>query len=186
MYDIDQLIDSSAEVYAELVSYTGQVVKSLGIKNGPSHAEVMYTEAGPMLVEIAARTDGILRSSVCTETTGLGQIDAVALSISHPDEFEQLLASGADYELLKHTYNVCLINTEEGVFRQTAFLAELTRLDSFFEVVFYLVDGQHIGITRDVFSQPGTVYLVHPDLGQIESDYAKIREMEAAGIYRDI
>lgn len=186
VYDIDQLIDSSTEVYAELVSYTGEVVKSLGIKNGPSHAEVMYTEAGPMLVEIAARTDGILRSSVCTETTGLGQIDAVALSISHPDEFEQLLASGADYELLKHTYNVCLINTEEGVFRQTAFLAELTRLDSFFEVVFYLVDGQHIGITRDVFSQPGTVYLVHPDLGQIESDYAKIREMEAAGIYRDI
>ncbi|MEB0205343.1 ATP-grasp domain-containing protein [Pseudomonas sp. CCC3.1] len=185
VYDIDQLIDSSAEGYTELVNYTRQVVKSLGIKNGPSHAEVMLTENGPVLVEVAARTDGILRASVCAETTGLGQIDALALSITDPGEFEQLLASGADYEVFNHTYNVCLINTEEGVFRQKAFLTEVTRLDSFFEVVFYLADGQKIGITRDVFSQPGTVYLVHPDLSQIESDYARIREMEAAGIYRE-
>lgn len=183
VYDIDQLLDATAPVYDELVAYTRRVVKSLGIKNGPSHAEVMYTTAGPKLVEIAARTDGILRSSVSAQTTQLGQIDAFVLSITRPLEFERLLTSGRDYSLFKQTYNVSLISAVEGVFRKRAFLAELTKLNSFFEAVFYVEDGQKIGMTKDVFSQPGTVYLVHPDLAQIESDYADIRRMELAGIY---
>lgn len=183
VYDIDQLIDSTADVYAELVDYTRQVVKSLGIQNGPSHAEVMYTASGPTLVEIAARTDGILRPDVSAQTTGLGQIDAVALSITNPCEFKQLLASGLSYERYNHTYNVCLINTVEGVFHKEAFVSELKKMNSFFDAVFYVGDGQKIGITKDVFSQPGTVYLVHSDLDQIESDYTRIREMELAGIY---
>ena len=183
VYDIDQLLASTDAPYAELVAYTREVVRCLGIRNGPSHAEVMYTEDGPTLVEIAARTDGILRPDVSALTTGLGQIDACALSITRPLEFEQLLASNQDYVLLKHTYNLCLINRSEGVFCSEAFVQELHTLASFFEVVFYVENGQRIAPTRDVFSQPGTVYLIHDDLAQIEADYACIREMEAAGIY---
>ncbi|NNB56664.1 ATP-grasp domain-containing protein [Pseudomonas fragi] len=183
VYDIDQLLACTDAPYAELVAYTREVVTCLGIRNGPSHAEVMYTEDGPKLVEIAARTDGILRPGVSALTTGLGQIDACALSITRPLEFEQLLASNQDYALFKHTYNVCLINCTEGVFCDEAFVQQLRTLASFFEVVFYVKNGQRIAPTRDVFSQPGTVYLIHDDLAQIEADYARIREMEAAGIY---
>lgn len=183
VYDIDQLLDATAAPYADLVAYTRKVVTSLGIRNGPSHAEVMYTEEGPKLVEIAARTDGILRDGVSAQTTRLGQIDAFALSITQPLEFEQLLASHTDYVLHKHTYNVCLISHSEGVFSKDAFVQQLQGLGSFFEAVFYVANGQRIARTRDVFSQPGTVYLVHPDLRQIEADYARIREMEQAGIY---
>lgn len=183
VYDIDQLLACTDAPYAELVAYTRKVVKCLGIRNGPSHAEVMYTEDGPKLVEIAARTDGILRPGVSALTTGLGQIDACALSITRPLEFEQLLACNQDYVLSRHTYNVCLINHSEGVFCTGAFVQQLRSLASFFEVVFYVENGQRIAPTRDVFSQPGTVYLVHTDLAQIEADYARIREMEAAGIY---
>ena len=78
---------------------------------------------------------------------------------------------------------MCLINHSEGVFCTGAFVQQLRSLASFFEVVFYVENGQRIAPTRDVFSQPGTVYLVHTDLAQIEADYARIREMEAAGIY---
>lgn len=78
---------------------------------------------------------------------------------------------------------MCLINHSEGVFCTGAFVQQLRSLASFFEVVFYVENGQRIASTRDVFSQPGTVYLVHTDLAQIEADYARIREMEAAGIY---
>ena len=183
VYDIDQLLDAKVAPYAELVAYTRKVVMSLGILNGPSHAEVMYTAEGPKLVEIAVRTDGILRTAVSAQTTGMGQINAFALSITRPLEFEQLLMRGTDYVLFKHTYNVCLINRSEGVFTNEAFMDKLSGLASFFEVVFYVANGQRIARTNDVFSQPGTVYLVHPDLGQIEADYVCIREMEQAGIY---
>lgn len=183
VYDIDQLLDATVAPYAELVAYTRKVVTSLGILNGPSHAEVMYTSEGPKLVEIAARTDGILRTGVSAQTTRMGQINAFALSITRPLEFERLLMCGSDYVRFKHTYNVSLINRSEGLFTNEAFMEKLSGLASFYEVVFYVVNGQHIASTKDVFSQPGTVYLVHPDLNQIEVDYACIREMEQAGIY---
>lgn len=183
LYDIDELIGPGSAVYATLVDYTRAVVRCLGIRNGPTHAEVMFTADGPKLVEIAARTDGILRPGVCTQTTGLGQIEAVALSIAEPELFAQLLARANDYPLLQHTYNVCLINRSNGCFDKDRFLQELLKLESFFEAVFYVENGQQIGVTQDVFSQPGTVYLVHGDPKVIAADYLKIRTLEVEGGY---
>jgi biotin carboxylase len=183
LYDIDELISPDSAVYSILVDYTRAVVRCLGIRNGPSHAEVMLTEDGPKLVEIAARTDGILRPGVSRQTTGLGQIDAVVLSITEPEVFAQLLAREFDYRLLQHTYNVCLINRSEGYFDKELFLSELLKLASFFDAVFYVENGQKIGATQDVFSQPGTVYLVHADPVVIAADYRRIRVLEAQGVY---
>lgn len=185
VYDIDELIGPDSWVYQPLVDYTRDVVRCLGIRNGPSHAEVMFTEDGPKLVEIAARTDGILRPGVSRQTTGLGQIDAMVLSMTQPQAFAQLLARPS-YRLLQHTYNVCLINHSEGYFNKSLFLTELLKLESFFEAVFYVENGHKIGATQDVFSQPGTVYLVHANPEVIKADYRKIRRLEAQGIYLSI
>ncbi len=183
LYDIDELIGPDSAVYPVLVAYTRAVVQCLGIRNGASHAEVMFTDDGPKLVEIAARTDGILRPGVSRQTTGLGQIDALVMSITAPDEYAQVLARGYDYRLLQHTYNVCLINRAPGCFDKGLFLTELLKLESFFDAVFYVDDGQEIGLTHDVFSQPGTVYLVHADSSVIAADYRRIRVLETQGIY---
>ncbi|WPN96451.1 ATP-grasp domain-containing protein [Pseudomonas sp. MUP55] len=183
LYDIDELIGPDSPVYSILVDYTKAVVRCLGIRNGPSHAEVMLTESGPKLVEIAARTDGILRPDVSRMTTGLGQIDAVVLSLIQPEVFQKRLESKVDYRRLQHTYNVCLINRSEGCFERDVFLKELLKLESFFEAVFYVESGQHIGVTQDVFSQPGTVYLVNSDPAVIEADYRRIRALELRGAY---
>ncbi len=183
LYDIDELIGANCAEYALLVDYTRAVVRSLGIRNGPSHAEVMLTDDGPKLVEIAARTDGILRPGVSRQTTGLGQIEAVVLSVTAPDVFGQLLARPFDYQLLQHTYNVCLISRADGRFEKDLFLTELLKLESFFDAVFYVDDGQPIAVTQDVFSQPGTVYLVHADPEVIAADYLRIRMLEVQGAY---
>ncbi|MCF4990229.1 ATP-grasp domain-containing protein [Pseudomonas gessardii] len=183
LYDIDELIGPDSAVYPILVDYTRAVVRCLGIRNGPSHAEVMFTDDGPKLVEVAARTDGILLPEVSRKTTGLGQIDATVLSITEPEVFAQLLAKDTDYRLLQHTYNVCLINRFEGCFNKGRFLSELLKLESFFDAVFYVENGQQIGATEDVFSQPGTVYLVHADPTVIAADYHRIRLLESQGAY---
>ncbi|AZF11592.1 hypothetical protein C4J93_3401 [Pseudomonas sp. R2-37-08W] len=183
LYDIDELMGADSPIYPVLVDYTRTVVRCLGIQNGPSHAEVMFTEDGPKLVEIAARTDGILRPDVSRKTTGLGQIDAVVLSLLQPEVFRQRLARKVDYRRLQHAYNVCLINRSEGRFEKDGFLQQLLKLESFFEAVFYVESGQPIGVTQDVFSQPGTVYLVHTDPVVIEADYRGIRALEFQGAY---
>lgn len=183
IYDFDEILPSGSDVYKCLVDYTRQVVTCLGIKNGPSHAEVMLTADGPKLVEVAARTDGILRDTVCAKTTGFGQINASAMSITDSAAFERLIGSGVHYELFNNSYNVCLISSSVGIFNKVLFLEALAKLESFFEAVFYAQDGQEITITKDVFSQPGTVYLVHADLEVIKSDYKAIRKMESEAIY---
>jgi len=183
IYDIDELVSPAEPECELLVDYTRKVVRSLGIENGPSHAEVMLTEKGPKLVEIAARTDGILRPEVSEQTTGLGQICATVMSIVEPEQFELLLDAKVGYELLQHSYNVCLINRSPGRFTKQLFLSELLKLESYFDSVFYVGSGQPIGMTKDVFSQPGTIYLVHADNAVIKMDYLKLRALEAAGAY---
>jgi hypothetical protein len=84
---------------------------------------------------------------------------------------------------LQHTYNVCLINRSNGCFDKDLFLKELLKLESFFDAVFYVENGQQIGPTQDVFSQPGTVYLVHVDPKVIAADYLRIRALEVEGGY---
>lgn len=185
VYDIDEILDSTYEEFLPLVNYTKEVAHALGIKNGPSHAEVMFTKNGPVLVEIAARTDGILRPEISLETTGLGQIKATALSIAEPKTFKNLLAN-PNYILKNHSFNVCLISNKEGFFSSINFLNEMKKLPSFKTAIFYIDDGDVIEKTTDVFSQPGTVYLVHKSLDLIWQDYEKIREMEIEGIYYQI
>lgn len=183
IYDIDELVSPAEPEYERLIDYTRKVVRSLGIENGPSHAEVMLTENGPKLVEIAARTDGILRPEVSEQTTGLGQISATVMSMVEPEQFERLLDAKAGYELLRHSYNVCLINRSPGRFTNELFLRELVKLESYFDAVFYVGSGQPVGLTTDVFSQPGTIYLVHADNAVIKADYLKLRALEALGVY---
>ncbi|TFY86820.1 ATP-grasp domain-containing protein [Pseudomonas kairouanensis] len=183
LHDIDELISVESAVYPVLVDYTCAVLRCLGIRNGPSHAEVMFTEEGPKLVEIVACTDDNLRPGVSRQTTGLGQLDAVALSITSPEIFAQLLTQPDDYRLLQHTSSVGLINRAAGRFDNELFLTELLKLESFFDVVFHVENGQRLGVTQDVASQPGTVYLVHADPLVIAADYRRIRILEIQGVY---
>lgn len=143
----------------------------------------MLTAQGPKLVEVAARTDGILRPEISARTTQLGQISATVMAITEPERFLALAESPAPYQLLNHSYNVCLINTHEGIFHQQDFVTELQKLASFSQAVFYIDDGQSIGVTQDVFSQPGTIYLVHSSKDVLRRDYRTIRQLEKQGIY---
>lgn len=84
VYDIDEIIDASDSEFTRLVDYTQRVCGCLGIENGSSHAEVMLTADGPCLVEIAARSDGILRPEIADCTTGMGSCGQRRLrSLSH-------------------------------------------------------------------------------------------------------
>ncbi|MCW6567019.1 ATP-grasp domain-containing protein [Yersinia ruckeri] len=183
LYDIDDILDESFTHYWTLVDYTRQAIAALGIHNGPSHAEVMLTAQGPKLVEVAARTDGILRPEISARTAQLGQISATVMAITEPERFLALAESPSPYQLLNHSYNVCLINTHEGIFHQQDFITELQKLASFSQAVFYVDDDQSIGITQDVFSQPGTIYLVHSSKDVLRRDYRTIRQLEKQGIY---
>ncbi|WP_023638324.1 ATP-grasp domain-containing protein [Musicola paradisiaca] len=182
VYDIDEIIDASYPEFNALADYTRGVCACLGIKNGPSHAEVMLTADGPCLVEIAARSDGILRPDVACVTTGLGQLLATAIAITDPEKFMALTVAPY-YRLKNHSFNVCLISPEQAVFAPDGSVSQLQTLGSFKKVEMYVADGNNVEQTKDVFSQPGTVYLVSHQKEQLWQDYATIRGLESAGAY---
>ncbi|ECJ2222025.1 ATP-grasp domain-containing protein [Salmonella enterica] len=184
VYDIDEIIDASNPEFNDLVSYTKDVCTCLGIKNGPSHAEVMLTQNGPCLVEIAARSDGILRPDVSLLTTGMGQILATAQSIFDPEQFVSM-TNKTFYKLINHSFNVGLINQRKGSFVSSDFVSELKKLKSFHRVEFYINENSVLEATRDVFNQPGTVYLISDSKAQIWEDYQTIRNLEATYIYNN-
>jgi predicted ATP-grasp superfamily ATP-dependent carboligase len=51
-------VDPSTEVSKILINYTRRTLDVLGIKNGPSHSEIMMTSEGPCLVEVNCRAHG--------------------------------------------------------------------------------------------------------------------------------
>lgn len=182
VYDIDEILDATYSKFNELVCYVKQVCRSLEIDNGPSHAEVMLTPTGPCLVEIAARSDGILRPGVCAETTGFGQLVGTVLSLTQPQIFNQKSQQEA-YKLQKHSFNVSLISPRDGKLNIKPFDKLLQSLPSFHSVEYYISDGATVSQTKDVFSQPATIYLVHDQKSQLWEDHNQIRNFELLGGY---
>ncbi|ORM53867.1 hypothetical protein HA39_18420 [Pantoea brenneri] len=182
VYDIDEIIDSDSEEFEGLVEYTGRVCAALGIANGPSHAEVMITKNGPYLVEIAARSDGILRPDVASETTGLGQLAATVLSLTEPEKFLDIVRQ-PPYKLKNFSFNVCLICPRTGIFDDHEITSKAKELLSFQRIELYVSSGSTASQTKDVFSQPGTIYLVSASKDQLWEDYKKIRALEESGFY---
>jgi biotin carboxylase len=54
-----RLMPSTTEKSQQMIAYADKVLDALGIKEGPSHMEIMYNDAsGPCLVEVGCRCQG--------------------------------------------------------------------------------------------------------------------------------
>merc|ERR1711879_539190 len=77
----------------QLIPYVRGVLDALGIKNGPTHGEVMMTSDGPCLVEMNCRShggDGAWVPLVRALTGGYSQVDAAIDSFLDLDAFSRL------------------------------------------------------------------------------------------------
>lgn len=173
---------SDQSVVNLVVPYTFGVLDALGIRNGPSHGEVMMTPEGPCLVEMNCRThggDGAWVPLARALTGGYSQVDAT---------LDAFVPSAAGFAALPprppHPFRaagqeVLLVSTEEGRVVGTPGLRAFAALRSFVS----LETGVHVGFelerTIDVFTQAGSVILCHADARVVAEDVEAIRRMEA-------
>ena len=76
-----------------LIDYTRGALDAIGIKNGPSHGEIMMTSEGPCLVEINCRAhgwNGIWITLARALTGGYCQIDMTADALLNPEAFHNI------------------------------------------------------------------------------------------------
>lgn len=161
----------------KLESYTHQVLDALEIHNGASHAEIMLTAKGPVLVECAARLGGGGAPEIYTRSLGANQIDLLALSVVKPDEFNRLPTSV--HQPLQHIRFVNLINSRDhGVAPSHEAMAAIRALPSCAHVVLMYPEGRPLTRTIDFATQPGYVFLISDDPAELHADYLKLREIE--------
>lgn len=178
--DREDLLPRHGPEQDAVADYVVRVLDALGIHFGAGHAEVMLTDRGPVLIECAARMQGTLLAEAvdrCTPSHPTVTVEA------YLDPASVARRAARPYELKAHATCVALISQQTGRIVSCELLRRLEQLPSYFGQIAMLGVGARITRTVDLFSSPGTVYLVHSSAGQFTRDYQRLRELEQEGLF---
>merc|ERR1712014_185362 len=177
-------VEADSEVALQLIPYVRGVLDALGIKNGPSHGEVMMTPDGPCLVEMNCRSHGgdgawvPLAEMLC----GYAQ-PAVALdSHLHPERFE-LIPSVMPSPFRASGQAVMLISYFTGKVLATPGYEKMKQLPSFAALQTGYGQGSKVEVTVDLFTAVGVLMLANSDSEQLAKDLAEVRQIEKEGVF---
>jgi len=173
-------VDPNSTEAKILIPYVRRVLDALGVKNGPSHGEVMMTAEGPCLVEMNCRAhggDGNWRPLCRALTGGYSQVEATVDSFLDKKSFHALpdkppspfKASGQE---------VILVSFARGRVKATPGFDLIQQMESFVYMETAVKVGSMVDHTVDLFTGIGSVILEHHDKAVLEKDVAKIRSLE--------
>lgn len=173
-------VPSDSEVAKIVVEYARGVLDALGIKNGPSHGEVMMTANGPCLVEMNCRAhggDGVWAPLARALTGGYSQADVSVDAFIDENAFDAIpdvppspfKASGQE---------VILVSMQSGKVARTPGFDVIRQLSSFHSLEAGVAVGSKVERTVDLFGNLGSVFLMHQDPEVMAADLSTIRRME--------
>ncbi|MCC3766444.1 ATP-grasp domain-containing protein [Streptomyces sp. UNOC14_S4] len=179
IYDKDVLLASDEEPAEELASYVYTVLDALGIDYGAAHAEVMMTDSGPMLVEVAARMNGNSHPEFHSACMDANQADLVALAAVDPDAFIKEYG-GRKYqkrtEAIVHNASTTLNGKIEGFDR--AAIEAVNSLEAVFKMIVKPSAGAQLIPTEDLSSSPLRIFMAHESRAAILDDYQRIQQLK--------
>jgi biotin carboxylase len=181
LYDRGVVLPCRGEVQDQLVPYVAAVLDTLGIRFGPSHADVMWTSTGPVLIEVGARLHGQSVQPLCEVVTGVSQLKVALDAYLAPERFAE--PSSDAYALHRHLQRVELISPRAGTLRALRHLDEIRALPSFYGMKLLVEVGRPIAHTTDLLTIPGYVDLIHADPAVVESDHQRLRAWERDDLY---
>jgi biotin carboxylase len=177
MYDYEDLLEPRGPEQDLVAAYVKGVLDALGIRYGSAHTELVLTDRGPVLIECGARMQGTILDRVvdrCTPSHVTVTVDAYL----DPSSVARRAANPPP--LREKARVVTLISKAEGTITAVRH-DELEKLPSYAGAVALLSPGDRIARTFDLFTSPGTVYLVAPDEALLQEDYERLRELEETG-----
>jgi len=173
-------VPADSEVARVLIEYTRGVLDALGIRNGPSHGEVMMTADGPCLVEMNCRThggDGTFVPLARALTGGYSQVDATADAFLDERAFAELPdVPPSPFRVAGQ--EVCLVCMRGGTVANTHGLDRLRHLRSFVSLDTDVEAGREVEPSVDLLTCAGSLILMHQDREVFEEDLRAVRQME--------
>ncbi|MBI4924470.1 MAG: hypothetical protein HY843_00985 [Bdellovibrio sp.] len=179
IYGQDLVLDGDGEIQKKLQDYVVKIVKALKIQFGPCHAKVMIDEKGPVLIEIAARVDGISSVSLEEQVCGRSQVQLTIDAYLCQNKLKELPFT---YKRKLFAKVVNFISHHCGVIVSENKLQEIKALQSFAGMRTRVHTGKKLEKTIDLATSPGFAFLAHSDSVQLENDYAQIRSWEKEGL----
>lgn len=188
VYFGDIPLDSESEEAKQLIPYARGVLDALGVKNGPSHGEIIMTEDGPCLVEMNCRAHGgdAIWQPLCTALTGgYCQIDASVDAYLNKEKFLALpdkpcspfKAAGQCVDL------VCF---KGGTVKATPGYDVISLLPSFVCLNSHIKKGTVVAPTVDMSTEAGNLVVMHKDPEVLARDIELIRQMETKRLLFDL
>lgn len=176
IYNREVMLAGNTKDELALLKMHTEVLRALGIKNGPAHAEYMLTDKGPVLIEVAARISGGVHPKSNTKSVGFNQIDLTLDAYLHPELFFH--AATLPYQRLEHFNQVLLFASEPGCIKNSEeFIKAVSALPSYSDVRLKVSTNQRVLRTVDLITTLGNVYLTHPSEQQIEADYREVNRL---------
>ena len=180
LYDHEYLVALDEPESRILVEYTKRCLDAMGVKYGPVHAEIIFTDAGPRLIEIGARCQGGILGGVVQQAIGNSHASLTALLLSDPETFREHVRELAySPRVMVVTLNSHVAGTVDSVTYQES----LGSLASFAAVMSMPSPGDRVEKTKDLFTGLGVIYLVHDELEVLSADLAAIRSMERTNAF---
>ncbi|HVB45335.1 MAG TPA: ATP-grasp domain-containing protein [Streptosporangiaceae bacterium] len=180
-YELEKLVTPGVEPQEALARYVSQVLDALGIAWGPAHSEVMLTDSGPVLIETGARTQGAFLLDSVRAATGHNHVTLTVDCYTDPGRLAALI--GRPYPVRRQLWVVALIAPYDGHLATDGAVAELYGLPTLHDVIGDLSPGRPVSRTVDLNTAPAGLYLIADDAAELHRDYARIRHLEANGLY---
>jgi biotin carboxylase len=188
----NELLEPKGKEQDALVDYTFKMLDAVGFKNGISHNELMFTERGPILIEINARMHGVQAPGLVEMATGTNLADyACDIYVGECRKFKKLYkpppAERFLYPVQKQCFQLVLCCPFTGYYKESL-KERILALDlpSCIEVLTAKGVGDFQPQSIDLPTSPGTILMVHESRKQLEEDMRKVRaaEMDSTdGIY---
>jgi biotin carboxylase len=177
----------SDEHCEEILEYTEKVLHAIGFQSGAIHAEIMYTNRGPVLVEVNCRLHGgngawVTPAHLCM---GYDQLSIlVDVYLNNGKVFDTLPSKPLVSQ--NYCHQVKMRSHVQGILKCVipSQWERIQALPSYYEHFFTVQPGDKILISIDMPSIPGEITLIHKDKDVLAADYALLNEILAEGIFQ--
>ena len=173
-------VEPDSEEAKLIIPYIRKTLDVLGVKNGPSHGEVIITETGPCLVEMNCRANG-----------GDGAWDPLARGLT-PGNYSQVVATADAYlspekfevypdipgKLIGQGIEANLVSYQKGIVKRTPGFDVLKKLPSCIHFESGIEIGSSVEPTIDLITCAGSVILYHDNPEIVKEDLRFIRYLE--------
>lgn len=174
--------------HLEILEYAERVVRALGFKNGALHAEVMYTNRGPVLVEMNCRLHGgnaawVVPAEICM---GYSQLNVFMDAYLNEGKCDFSSVPSRPEKAFQWCHQVKMRTRVEGTLQ--GYIPEqmerIKNLHSYYNHFFSVRPGEALAKTVDMPTVPGEVTLIHNDKEQLARDYQKLNDILHEGIFQ--